>query len=80
MNLLADEGVDKPIVDLLRNNGFDVVYILETNQGALAFVGVPLSIYKHLKVRNAPVWSLHRSPLGLTNGIVEPHLISRKMR
>ena len=33
MNLLADEGVDKPIVDLLRNNGFDVVYILETNQG-----------------------------------------------
>ncbi len=34
MNLLADEGVDKPIVDLLRNNGFDVVYILETNQGA----------------------------------------------
>ncbi|GAC1596626.1 MAG: hypothetical protein NVS3B19_19080 [Ginsengibacter sp.] len=33
MNLLADEGVDKPIVDELRNNGFDVVYILETNQG-----------------------------------------------
>jgi predicted nuclease of predicted toxin-antitoxin system len=34
MNLLADEGVDKPIVDILRSNGFDVVYILETNQGA----------------------------------------------
>ena len=34
MNLLADEGVDKPIVDALRNNGFDVVYILETNRGA----------------------------------------------
>lgn len=34
MNLLADEGVDKPIVDLLRSNGLDVVYILETNQGA----------------------------------------------
>lgn len=34
MNLLADEGVDKPIVDLLRTNGFDVAYILETNQGA----------------------------------------------
>lgn len=34
MNLLADEGVDKPIVDLLRNNGFDVVYILKTNHGA----------------------------------------------
>ncbi len=34
MNLLADEGVDKPIVDLLRSNGFDVIYILETNQGA----------------------------------------------
>ncbi|MEO6638906.1 MAG: DUF5615 family PIN-like protein, partial [Ginsengibacter sp.] len=33
MNLLADEGVDKPIVDLLRNSGFDVVYILETNPG-----------------------------------------------
>lgn len=34
MNLLADEGIDKPIVDLLRSNGFDVIYILETNQGA----------------------------------------------
>lgn len=34
MNLLADEGVDKPIVDALRNKGFDVVYILETNRGA----------------------------------------------
>ena len=33
MNLLADEGVDKPIVDELRNNGFDVIYILESNQG-----------------------------------------------
>ena len=30
MMLLADEGVDKPIVDSLRNSGFDVVYILET--------------------------------------------------
>ncbi|MEO6813135.1 MAG: DUF5615 family PIN-like protein [Ginsengibacter sp.] len=35
MNLLADEGVDKPIVDVLRGNGFNVVYILETNRGAL---------------------------------------------
>lgn len=34
MNLLADEGVDKPIVDMLRSKGFDVVYILETNRGA----------------------------------------------
>ncbi len=34
MNLLADEGIDKPIVDALRNNGLDVVYILETNRGA----------------------------------------------
>jgi predicted nuclease of predicted toxin-antitoxin system len=34
MNLLADEGIDKPIVDILRINGFDVVYILETNRGA----------------------------------------------
>jgi len=34
MNLLADEGIDKPIVDALRNNGFDVIYILETNRGA----------------------------------------------
>lgn len=33
MRLLADEGVDKPIVDALRNEGFDVVYILETNRG-----------------------------------------------
>jgi predicted nuclease of predicted toxin-antitoxin system len=34
MKLLADEGIDKPIVDALRNKGFDVVYILETNRGA----------------------------------------------
>jgi predicted nuclease of predicted toxin-antitoxin system len=34
MNLLADEGIDKPIVDVLRNNDFDVVYILETHPGA----------------------------------------------
>ena len=34
MNLLVDEGVDKPIVDALRLAGFNVVYILETNKGA----------------------------------------------
>ena len=34
MNLVADEGIDKPIVDALRNKGFDVIYILETNPGA----------------------------------------------
>ncbi len=34
MKLLADEGVDKPIVDLLRSSGFDVHYILETHQGS----------------------------------------------
>ena len=34
MNLLADEGVDKPIVNALRSAGFDVVYIMETNRGA----------------------------------------------
>lgn len=34
MKLVADEGVDKPIVDKLRESGFDVYYILETNQGA----------------------------------------------
>ena len=33
MNLLVDEGVDNPIVDLLRNSGFDVHYILETDRG-----------------------------------------------
>lgn len=33
MKILADEGVDKPIVDLLRVSGFDVHYILETNGG-----------------------------------------------
>ncbi len=31
---LADEWVDKPIVDVLRSNGFNVLYILETNPGA----------------------------------------------
>lgn len=34
MKFLADEGVDKPIVDELRNAGFDVLYILETHRGA----------------------------------------------
>jgi predicted nuclease of predicted toxin-antitoxin system len=33
MRLIADEGVDKPIVDILRNAGLDVLYILEINQG-----------------------------------------------
>lgn len=31
--LLADEGVDKPIVESLRAAGFNVTYILETNPG-----------------------------------------------
>ena len=34
MKLIADEGVDKPIVDALRYAGFEVIYILETNQAA----------------------------------------------
>lgn len=34
MKLLADEGIDKPIVDLLRFSGFDVHYILETDPGS----------------------------------------------
>ena len=34
MKIIADEGVDKPIVDALKNAGLDVHYILETNQGA----------------------------------------------
>lgn len=29
MNLVADEGIDKPIVDRLRQDGHDVVYIAE---------------------------------------------------
>jgi predicted nuclease of predicted toxin-antitoxin system len=33
MRLLVDEGVDKPIVDLLRATGLDVHYILETHRG-----------------------------------------------
>jgi hypothetical protein len=33
MKLLADEGVDKPIVGALRQAGFDVIYILESNPG-----------------------------------------------
>jgi predicted nuclease of predicted toxin-antitoxin system len=31
MNILADEGVDKPIIDRLRSSGFDVKYILEVS-------------------------------------------------
>lgn len=33
MKFLADEGVDKPIVDILRSAGFNIHYILETHQG-----------------------------------------------
>ena len=29
MNLLADEGVDRPIVEMLRQNGHTVLYIAE---------------------------------------------------
>lgn len=29
MNLLADENIDQPIVDRLRQEGYDVVYIAE---------------------------------------------------
>lgn len=34
MMFLADEGVDKPIVDALRADGFEVAYILETHPGS----------------------------------------------
>jgi predicted nuclease of predicted toxin-antitoxin system len=34
MKFLADEGVDKPIVDQLRVSGFDIHYVLETHQGS----------------------------------------------
>ena len=34
MKFLADEGVDKPIVTMLRNKGFDIDYILELIPGA----------------------------------------------
>ena len=33
MNLLADEGVDKPIVDRLRQDGHEVAYIAEMSPG-----------------------------------------------
>lgn len=34
MKFLADESVDKPIVTMLRNEGFDIDYVLELNPGA----------------------------------------------
>ena len=33
MNRLADEGVDKPIVDQLRQDGYPVIYIAENDPG-----------------------------------------------
>jgi predicted nuclease of predicted toxin-antitoxin system len=33
MNLLVDEGVDKQIVDRLREEGYSVIYIAEMAQG-----------------------------------------------
>ena len=34
MKFLADEGVNKPIVTMLRDAGFDISYILELTPGA----------------------------------------------
>lgn len=33
MKLLADESVDAPVVKILREAGFDIVYIFESDQG-----------------------------------------------
>lgn len=33
MNLLADENIDKPVVDALRANGYDVGYVAEMEPG-----------------------------------------------
>jgi predicted nuclease of predicted toxin-antitoxin system len=33
MNLLADEGVDRQIVEILRHEGYSVLYIAETEPG-----------------------------------------------
>lgn len=34
MKIMADEGVDKPIVDQLRRDGYSVIYIAESDPGA----------------------------------------------
>ena len=49
MKLLADEGVDKPIVDALRNAGFDVVTYLKLTQ-----VQMMISFYH---------WQIHKEEL-----------------
>ena len=33
MNLLADEGVDRQIVDRLRHEGYSVLYVAEMDPG-----------------------------------------------
>ena len=35
MKLIADEGVDQPIVSALRTEGFEVTYYAETNSGSM---------------------------------------------
>ncbi len=35
MRFVADEGVDSQIVDTLRKNGHDVIYIAEASRGSL---------------------------------------------
>jgi hypothetical protein len=35
IRFVADEGVDAPIVRLLRQNGFDVLYIAEVHSGVI---------------------------------------------
>ena len=36
MNFLADEGVEREIVDALRSEGHDVLYVAEMSPGATA--------------------------------------------
>ena len=35
MNFVADEGVDLQIVEILRDNGHNVIYIAETAPGSM---------------------------------------------
>ena len=49
MNIVADEGVDRPIVDRLRQNGHAVVYIAEespssTDDAVLALANARASV------------------------------------
>ena len=71
MNILADESVDKPIVDQLRQNGLLITYIAESNPGVFDDVVLELANKNSLMLLTADkdfgelVYRLRRATRGV---------------